>query len=80
MYIQSTSPADGHRAKFGWPPVSDVAAVTKARRKTRSNLQGCPKLPNRSQPLVGGSSPILCGHVEEILLFNKFVSDYRYMP
>jgi len=24
-----------HRAKFGWPPVSDVAAVTKARRETR---------------------------------------------
>ena len=22
-------------AKFGWPPVSDVAAVTKARRETR---------------------------------------------
>jgi len=24
-----------HRAKFGWPPVSDVAVVTKARCKTR---------------------------------------------
>jgi len=24
-----------HPAKFGWPPVSDVAAVTKARRETR---------------------------------------------
>jgi len=24
-----------HRAKFGWPPVSDVAAVTNARRETR---------------------------------------------
>jgi len=24
-----------HRAKFDWPPVSDVAAVTKARRETR---------------------------------------------
>ena len=23
-----------HRAKFGWPPVSDVAVVTKARRET----------------------------------------------
>jgi len=27
------------------------------RRETRWNLQGCPKLPNRSQPLVGRSSP-----------------------
>ena len=24
-----------HRAKFGWPPVSDVTAVTKARCETR---------------------------------------------
>jgi len=24
-----------HRAKFGWPPVSDVAAVAKPRRDTR---------------------------------------------
>jgi len=24
-----------HRAKFGWLPASDVAAVTKARRETR---------------------------------------------
>ena len=24
-----------HRTKFGWPPVSDVAAVRKTRRETR---------------------------------------------
>jgi len=24
-----------HRARFGWPPVSNVAAVTKAKRETR---------------------------------------------
>jgi len=37
MYIQCI-PANEtakHRAKFGWPPVSDVAAVTKARREMR---------------------------------------------
>jgi len=48
-----------HLAKFGWPPVSDVAAVTKARSETSSNLLGCPKLQNRSQPLVGRSSPYI---------------------
>jgi len=32
-------------------------AVTLPRRETRWNLQGCPKLANRSQPLVGRSSP-----------------------
>jgi len=58
-----------HRAKFGWPPLSDVGAVTKPRRETRWNLQnqvwgsyGSPfshrtKLASRSQSLVGRSSP-----------------------
>ena len=32
-------------------------AVTLPRRETSWNLQGCPKLPNRSKPLVGRSSP-----------------------
>ena len=61
--------------QFGWPPVSDVAAVTKVRVKTRKPLKfaGCPKLPNRSQPLVGRSSPY-CGGIG-LLLFNKFFPD-----
>jgi len=46
-----------HRAKFGWPAVSDITAVTKRRCKTRWNLLGCPKIANRSQPLVDRSSP-----------------------
>jgi len=40
-------------AKFGWHPLLQCRAVTLPRRKTRWNLQGCPKLPDRSQPLVG---------------------------
>ena len=47
-------------AKFGWRPLLECRAVTLTRRKTRWNLLGCPKLPNRSQPLVGWSSPY-CG-------------------
>ena len=35
-------------------------AVTLPRRETRWNLQGCPKVPDWSQPLVGRSSPY-CG-------------------
>jgi len=40
--------------------------VTKPRRETRCNLLGCPKLANRSQPLVGRSSTycdfvMICG-------------------
>jgi len=51
-----------HCAKFGWPPVADVAAVTKPIRETRRNVLGCPKLPNRSQPLAGRRS-LYCGHM-----------------
>jgi len=44
-------------AKFGWRPLLECRAVTLPRRKSRWNLQGCSKLANRSQPLVGRSSP-----------------------
>ena len=43
-------------AKFGWRPLLECRAVALPKRETRWNLLGCPKLPNRSQPLVGRSS------------------------
>jgi len=58
-----------HCATSGWPPLSDVGAVTKPTRETRSYLLGYPKLVNRYQPLT---FTVLWEHVEEILLFNKF--------
>jgi len=61
-------------AKFGWRPLLQCRAVMLPRRKTRWNLQGCSKLPDRPQ------FTILWGHVEEILLLNKFFSDCRYVP
>jgi len=45
------------RAKFGWLPLSDMAAVMLQRPKTRWSSLGCPKQLNRSQSLVGQSSP-----------------------
>ena len=57
-------------AKIGWRPL-ECRAVTRPRRETRWNLQGCPKLPNRPQPLVGRSSPY-CEDIWDILLFNNF--------
>ena len=56
-------------AKFGWRPILDCRAVTLLRCKTRLNLLGCPKLPDRSHSLVGRSSPYISGYVEEVLLF-----------
>jgi len=44
-------------AKFGWRLLVDCRAVTLPRRETSWNLQRCPKLVNRSQLLVGWSSP-----------------------
>jgi len=44
-------------AKFGWRPLPECRAITLTRCETRWNLQGCLKLANRSQPLVGRSSP-----------------------
>jgi len=44
-------------AKFDRSPLLECRAVTLPRRETRWNLQGCLKLTNRSQPLVGRSSP-----------------------
>jgi len=46
-----------HAAKFDWRPLLECRAVTLPRCETRWNLQGCPKLANGSQPLVGQSSP-----------------------
>jgi len=44
-------------AKYGWRPLVECCAITLPRRKTHWNLQGCLKLANRSQPVVGRSSP-----------------------
>jgi len=44
-------------AKFGWCPLLECRAVMLPSRETRRNLQRCPKLVNRSQPLEGQSSP-----------------------
>jgi len=44
-------------AKFGWRPLLQCRALTLTRRESRWHLHGCPKLANRSQPLVDRSSP-----------------------
>jgi len=51
-------------AEFGWCPLLECRSVTLPRGETRWNLLGCLKLPDRSQPLVGWSSPYcvdMCG-------------------
>jgi len=58
-------------AKFGWCPLLACRAVTLPRGETRWNLHGCRKHSNRSQPLVGWSSPYY-ENMWRYLVFNKF--------
>ena len=67
-------------AKFGWRPLLECCAVTLPRRKTRWNLQGCPKLANRSQPLMGRSSPYYEDMWRRYCCLKSFFSDCRCMP
>jgi len=66
--------------KFGWRPLLECPAVMLPRRETRWNLQGFPKLTNRSQPLVGRSSPYYQDMWRRYCCLTSFFSDCRYMP
>jgi len=66
-------------AKFSWRPVLECRAVTLPRRESRWNLQGCPKLTNGSQPLVGRSSPYYEDMWRRYRCLTSF-SNCRYMP
>jgi len=83
---------DGRSAYYRWRPLLNAAvwltpsrpllacrAVTLPRRETRWNLQGCPKLANSSQPLVGRSSP----YYEDMWRMHRCLTSFsywRYMP
>jgi len=64
-------------AKFGWRPECRANAA-----KTRNPLKFA-GVPQTGKPISAASGlkfTILPGHVEEVLLFNKFFSGGRYMP
>jgi len=50
--------------------------------KTRNPLQftGVPQTRQQISAANGPKFTVLSGHVEEVLLFNKFFSDCQYMP
>jgi len=60
--------------QFGWPPVNNVAAVLVTKPITRNPLMfaGVPQTGQQMSVASGPKFAILCGHVKEILLFNKF--------
>ena len=50
--------------------------------KTQNPLKfvGVPQTPESISAVSGPKFTILSGHVEEVLLLNKFFSDCRYVP
>jgi len=71
LYSTPQSLADAHY----YMPCSNAA-------KTRKLLKvaGVPQTPERISATSRPKFTVLEGHVEEILLLNKFFSDCRYMP
>jgi len=61
-------------AKFGWRPILECRAVMLPTRESHWNLQGCPKLANRSQSLVGRSSPYYEGIWKTYCCLTSFFS------
>ena len=68
------------RRKVWLTPTTRCRAVMLPRRETSWNLQGSPKLVNRSHPLVGRRSPY-CGDMwRTYCCLTSFFSDCRYVP
>ena len=81
---------DGRPAEHRWRPLLNAAVwLTPTIRvpcsnaaKTRNPLK-LAGMPQTHETISAASRPkftILCTHVEEILMLNKFFSDCRYMP
>ena len=74
---------DGRPVEYRWCPVFNAAVwLCSNTAKTRNPLK-LPEVPKTNETISAASGPkftILWGHVEEILLLNKFFSDCRYTP
>ena len=82
---------DGRPAECRWRPLFNAAVwLTPTTRvpcsnaaKTRNPLKKLPRVPQTNEMISAASGPkftILWGHVEKILLLNRFFSDCRYVP
>jgi len=81
---------DGRPAQYRWRPLFNAevwltpttTVPCSNAAKTRNPLKFA-RVPQTTGPISAASGPkftILWGHVEEILLLNKFFSDCRYVP
>ena len=75
---------DGRPAEYRWHPLFNTATRVPCSNtaKTRKPLKfaGCPTLANRSQPLVGQSSPYYEDMWRRYCCLISFFSDCQYIP
>jgi len=81
---------DGRPAEYRWCPLFNAAVwltpttrvpcSNAAKKRNPLKLPGVPQTNETISAASGSKFTILCGHVEEILLLNKFFSDCRCMP
>jgi len=81
MYILYTSPGDGQTSCKVWlASVEQRHCSNEAKTRNPLKFAGVPQTPEPISAAAGLKFSILWGNVEEIVLFNKFFSDCRYMP
>jgi len=90
LEMWANAQCDDRPTECRWRPLFSAAVwltpTTRVRycdaAKTRNPLK-LPGVPQTNETISAASGPkftILCGHVEEILLLNRFFSNCRYMP
>ena len=78
---QCTSPGDGQTSSKVWlTSVERRRCSNEAKPRNPLKLAGVPQTNERISAARRPNFTILWGHVEEILLLNKFFSDCRYVP
>jgi len=68
------------RRKVWLTPTTGVPRSNAAKTRNPLKFAGVPKTNEMISAASGPKFTILWGHVEEILLLNKFFSDCRYVP
>ena len=81
---------DGLPAEYRWrslfnaavwlTPTTKLSCSNAAKTRNTLKLAGVQQTRQQISAVSAPKFTILCGHVEDILLLNKFFSDCRYVP
>jgi len=63
-----------------WLPTAGVPCSNPAKTQNPLKFARVPQTHQQFSAVIGPKFTILWGHVEEVLVFNKFFPDCRYMP